>query len=158
MDGAGYLFTAKSGAGKSTHARLWRELLGNRAVMVNDDKPLLHVNDDGTAIAYGTPWDGKHCLSSNTAVPLKAICILERASENTIREITKQEALPMLIQQAYRPADSAALAKTLALIDRLNVGFYRLSCNMEIGAAELSYETMKNYNKSECVPVRERIK
>ncbi|MBQ9438067.1 MAG: hypothetical protein IJU50_07005 [Lachnospiraceae bacterium] len=158
VDGAGYLFTAKSGTGKSTHARLWRELLGNRAVMVNDDKPLLHVNGDGTAIAYGTPWDGKHRLSSNIAVPLKAICILERSVENTIREITKQDALPLLIQQAYRPADPAALAKTLALIDRLNVGFYRLSCNMDISAAELSYETMKNYNTSECVPVRERIK
>ena len=49
----------------------------------------------------------------------------------------------MLIQQAYRPADPFALAKTLALIDRLDVRLYRLSCNMDISAAELSYETMK---------------
>ena len=28
VDGQGYLFTAKSGTGKSTHARLWRKLLG----------------------------------------------------------------------------------------------------------------------------------
>ena len=41
VDGQGYLFTAKSGTGKSTHTRLWRELLGEKAVMVNDDKPLL---------------------------------------------------------------------------------------------------------------------
>ncbi len=33
VDGAGYLFTAKSGTGKSTHTRLWREMLGNRAAM-----------------------------------------------------------------------------------------------------------------------------
>ena len=37
VDGEAYLFTAKSGTGKSTHARLWREMLGDRAVMVNDD-------------------------------------------------------------------------------------------------------------------------
>ena len=143
VDGAGYLFTAKSGTGKSTHTRLWRELLGKRAVMVNDDKPLIRVNEDGSAVAYGTPWDGKHRLSSNIAVPLKAICILERSGENHIVQITKSEALPMLIQQAYRPADPIALAKTLTLIDRVDVRFYRLSCNMDISAAELSYNTMK---------------
>ena len=76
VDGTAYLFTAKSGTGKSTHTRLWRELLGDRAVMVNDDKPLIRVNADGTAVAYGTPWDGKHRLSSNIAVPLRVICIL----------------------------------------------------------------------------------
>ena len=143
VDGAAYLFTAKSGTGKSTHTRLWRELLGDRAVMVNDDKPLIRVNEDGSAVAYGTPWDGKHRLSSNISVLLRAICILERSTDNSIREITKAEALPMLIQQAYRPADPVALAKTLALIDRLNVRLYRLSCNMDISAATLSYENMK---------------
>lgn len=144
VDGAGYLFTAKSGTGKSTHVRLWREYLGKRAVMVNDDKPLIRVTEDGV-IVYGTPWDGKHRLSNNIAVPLKAICILERTKENAIRRITREEALPMLIQQTYRPADPVALAKTLTLIDRLGgrVKLYRLGCNMDISAGELSYNTMK---------------
>ena len=35
VDGEGYLFTAKSGTGKSTHARLWRETFGDRAVRVS---------------------------------------------------------------------------------------------------------------------------
>ena len=143
VEGEAFLFTAKSGTGKSTHARLWRELLGDRAVMVNDDKPLIRVHENGAATVYGTPWDGKHRLSSNIAVPVRAICILKRARENRIREITKQEALPMLIQQAYRPADPAALTKTLMLLDRLNVKLYLLGCNMDISAAELSYHTMK---------------
>ncbi|MBP5581611.1 MAG: hypothetical protein J6X85_07500, partial [Ruminococcus sp.] len=47
VDGAGYLFTAKSGTGKSTHTRLWREYFGDRAIMVNDDKPLLKITDSG---------------------------------------------------------------------------------------------------------------
>ena len=142
VDGTAYLFTAKSGTGKSTHTRLWRKLLGDKAVMVNDDKPLIRVTDT-EAIVYGKPWDGKHHLINNMSAPLKAICILERAKDNSIREITKHEALPMLIQQSYRPADPSAMAKTLLLIDRLNVKFYRLSCNMDISAAELSYNTLK---------------
>ena len=144
VDGAGYLFTAKSGTGKSTHTRLWRELLGDRAIMINDDKPLIRISDSG-AIIYGTPWDGKHHLSNNIAVSLKAICILERAKENAILPVTREEALPMLIQQTYRPADPFTLAKTLTLIDRLGmeVKLYRLRCNMDISAAKLSYGTMK---------------
>ena len=145
VDGIGYLFTAKSGTGKSTHSRLWRELLGDRAVMVNDDKPLIRVNPDGTATVYGTPWDGKHHLSTNIAVPLKAICILERAKQNTIRQITAGEAYPMLLQQAYRPMDSTALSKTLTLIDKLaaSVSLWGLGCNTDIEAARIAYETMK---------------
>ena len=142
VDGEGYLFTAKSGTGKSTHTRLWRELLGERAVMVNDDKPLIRISTDGNATVYGTPWDGKHRLSNHISVPLRAICLLERAEENAIREMTRSEVYPMLLQQTYRPVDREALEKTLGLLDRLSVKLYRLACNMDICAAELAYHTM----------------
>lgn len=144
VDGQTYLFTAKSGTGKSTHTKLWRKLLGDRAVMVNDDKPLIRVND-GSVTIFGTPYDGKHRLSTNIALPLKAVCVLERSQENHICRITKAQAYNMLLQQSYRPSDSSALAKTLMLIDKMadNVEFWRLGCNMDISAAELSYTTMK---------------
>lgn len=141
VDGEGYLFTAKSGTGKSTHARLWRDLLGDRVAYVNDDKPLIRTDKTRTTV-YGTPWDGKHRLSSNISVPLKSICILERGTENTIRRITKEEAYPMLLQQVYRPSDPEAMAKTLKLIDLMDIKFYKLSCNMDISAAKLSYGVM----------------
>lgn len=144
VDGQGYLFTAKSGTGKSTHTRLWREMLGDRAIMVNDDKPILHISDNDVTV-YGTPYNGKHRLGNHIAVPLKAICILERAKENRIRQITKSESYTMLLQQTYRPNDSRILAKTLTLIDRLaeNVELYRLGANMNIEAAQVAYNTMK---------------
>ena len=50
VDGAAYLFTAKSGTGKSTHTRLWQKQFGARAVMVNDDKPLIRIREDGVGI------------------------------------------------------------------------------------------------------------
>ncbi len=144
VDGVGYLFTAKSGTGKSTHTRLWRELLGERAVMINDDKPLIRVAAAG-AVIYGTPWDGKHRLSTNTAVPLKSLCILERGEKNAIRSVSAGEAYPMLLQQAYRPADAGTMRRTLTLIDRLaaSVSLWRLSCNTEIEAAQIAFEAMK---------------
>ena len=142
-DGVGYLFTAPSGTGKSTHARLWREYLGERAVMINDDKPLLHVGENEITV-YGTPWNGKHHLGSNTSAPLRAVCFLEQAAENRITPLAAAQAYPRLLAQAYRPQDGAALKKTLALLDRLcsRVRFYSLCCNMEPEAARISYETM----------------
>lgn len=140
VDGVGYLFTAKSGTGKSTHTRLWRELFGSRAVMVNDDKPLIRVSAQGATV-YGTPWDGKHRLSANIAVPLKALCILERARENRIQRIPAAEAYPMLLQQVHKPSAPAGLRKTLELISALGQGveLFRLGCNMEPEAAAVAY-------------------
>ena len=142
-EGAAYIFTAKSGTGKSTHTGLWREMLGDRAVMVNDDKPLIKIYKDGTAIVYGTPWDGKHHLSNNITVPVRAVCILERAEKNHIQKITRSEAMPVLLQQTYRPANPGAMMKTMALLDRMDVKYFRLFCNMDISAAQLSYNIMK---------------
>ena len=143
VDGNAYLFTAKSGTGKSTHTRLWRELFGDRAVMVNDDKPFLKITEKGV-IAYGSPWNGKHHLGSNVAVPLKAICVLERSEHNQIQRIAPQYALPMLIQQSNRPVNGGLMGKYMDLIDGLshNVEFYRMGCNMDPEAARVAYEGM----------------
>lgn len=143
VDGQAYLFTAKSGTGKSTHTRLWREMLGDRAVMVNDDKPFLRVMED-RVLVYGSPWNGKHNLGTNICVPLKAVCLLERGQENEIRKISAEEALMMLFQQSSRPQQPDLLPKYMELLGRIanKAAFYRLACNMDPEAARLAYDTM----------------
>ena len=150
VDGEGYLFTAKSGTGKSTHTRLWREVFGERAVMVNDDKPVLKFTDNGV-LAYGTPWNGKHRLGGNICVPLKAVCILERGEENRITPIPAKEALLMLMQQSNRPRNPQLMPKYMELIDKLagNVEFYRLACNMDPEAARLAYRIMSGKEQNQ---------
>lgn len=144
VDGQGYLFTARSGVGKSTHTSLWSAVFGERAVMINDDKPLLHIGKQGVTV-YGTPWDGKHHRSSNRSVPLQGICILTRDTQNHIRTINKTQAYPMLLAQTYRSMNPAKMAKTLALIDLLatTTKLYELGCNMEPEAARVAYEGMR---------------
>lgn len=144
VDGQAYLFTAKSGTGKSTHVRLWRQFFGDRAVMVNDDKPLMKVGKDSVTV-YGTPWDGKHHLSSNIAVPLKAICHLTRGSENKIEAITPFDACQTLLQQTFMPEQPEKKIKMLQLVNMLseNVKLYRLACNMDPDAAVVAYNGMK---------------
>ncbi len=143
VDGQGYLFTAKSGTGKSTHTRLWRELLGERAVMINDDKPLITIGENGAYI-HGTPWCGKHGLHTNLSVPLRAICILERGEQDTIEPVSSDAALPVLLQQTYRPKDMVQLGQVLTAVGMLaqSVKLYRLHCTMNLDAAQVAYAAM----------------
>ena len=148
VDGEGYLFTAKSGTGKSTHTRLWREMLGDRAVMVNDDKPFLRVLSDRIEVC-GSPWNGKHGLGNNVEVPLKAICILERGEQNEIHEISAKEAVVMLLQQSNRPKQPQLMLKYMELLEGIagKTAFYRLRCNMDPEAAQVSYRAMSGEEK-----------
>ncbi len=144
VDGEAYLFTAKSGTGKSTHTRLWRKLFGERCVMVNDDKPLIEISN-GEVKIYGTPWNGKHRLSTNISAPLKAVCILERAEKNSIIKVDPRAEFAKILSQTYRNNDPLFMKKTLVLLDDLlsKVSLYKLGCNMDPEAALVSYNGMK---------------
>ena len=143
VDGKAYLFAAPSGTGKSTHARLWREMLGDRAVMINDDKPIIRYTDGGFYV-YGTPWNGKHRLDTNSRAPIAAICEIRRGEKNTITEIAPREMLLVALNQTLRPENAEDMDKYLNIIDKLlkSVKLYRLHCNISKEAAELSYGVM----------------
>ena len=143
VDGEAYLFTARSGTGKSTHTRLWREVFGSRAVMVNDDKPFVQLRLDGI-FACGSPWSGKHGLDSNVTFPLKGICILERGAENRIRPITPDEALPMLLHQSYRPLDSTKADRLEHLVSALaqRIPLWQMECTKDLSAAKIAHCAM----------------
>jgi len=143
VDGQAYLFTASCGQGKSTHTRLWREVFGARAVMVNDDKPFLQKTERGF-LACGTPFSGKHGLDNNVCLPLKGICILQRGQENQIRRIRPAEAEQMLLHQTGFPLDPERAQKIRQLLQELldTVPLWALRCTKEPEAARVSYEAM----------------
>lgn len=143
VDGVAYLFTAPSGTGKSTHVRLWREMLGERAVMINDDKPFLRLTENQVYV-YGSPWNGKHRLDTNICVPLKAICFLEQGAENHIHRFPPKEAFARLCRQVYFPEDRTKCAEIIGFVGELaKMPIYLMQCNISREAAELSYHTMK---------------
>ena len=148
VNGEGYLFTARSGTGKSTHTRLWREVFGERAVMINDDKPFLRITDAGVLVC-GSPWSGKHGLDTNSTVPLKGICILERGAENRIRKTGPEAALPMLRHESYLPLSPDRQPEFLQLVDTLaeNVPLWHMECNKAPEAALVSYHAMSGKRK-----------
>ena len=140
VDGSAYLFTAACGTGKSTHTRLWREVFGERAVMVNDDKPFLHMDGD-SVLACGSPWTGKHGLGSNVCYPLKGICILKRGSEDRIRRIEACEARDMLHHQCFQPeGDNRILSLVEELMERVTL--WEMECTKNHSAALTAWNAM----------------
>jgi len=141
-NGACYAFTAPSGTGKSTHARLWRESFPH-TYMVNDDKPIIRIID-GEVYACGTPWCGKHNLGTNTVLPLKGIGIIERSKELFVRRVEAKDELTMILNQIYRPKEAVHLFKTLDLLDTVlkKVPLYRIGCDISADSAVLSYNIL----------------
>lgn len=148
VDGYAYLFSAPCGTGKSTHTRLWLQAFGDRAFILNDDKPALRF-EDGAWYAYGTPWSGKHDISANVRVPVAGICFLHQAKENTIRPFSGPKAIFSLLEQTARPAGAALRGQLMMLLDKLltNLPVWEMGCNMDPQAAMVSYGAMSGGRK-----------
>jgi len=144
VDDKGYMFTGPCGAGKSTHASLWREFFGSNVISVNDDKPAIRFFD-GKAYVCGTPFSGKFDINTNVIVPLQGISILAQSPENSIRKVSAAEAMTVLMEQTLRPENPADMLALFDMLDKLllSVPVYKFSCNISREAVELSYGTMK---------------
>lgn len=145
VDGRAYAFAARSGVGKSTHTSLWIKNVPNARV-INGDKPLYRLEEDGSITAYGTPWNGKENWGENLSAPLCGICFLERGETNEIRPATDSEALSRIAYQLYLRGERASVELRLGLMDALlrAVPFWVLSCNISDEAACLAYRTMSS--------------
>ena len=143
VDGVGYLFTAPCRTGKSTHTRLWCSCFGDRAVMINDDKPFLRLDGDRVLIC-GSPWSGKHGLQTNITVPLGGICVLERGSENRISRVQPEEVLPLLHHQGGAPEEEGLSGLYEDLVRELSgrVALWKMCCTKDPEAARVAYEAM----------------
>ena len=152
MDGNAYLFSARSGTGKSTHTSLWQKVYGkDRAVNFNDDKPAIRYID-GKFYAFGTPWSGKNDESINTKTEIAGITFLSRGENNVIERVAGNTATIDFLNQTVRPTNKNYMLQFMETLDKVlsEVPVYRLKCNMSLEAVETSYNAMsKGIRKNE---------
>ena len=142
VDNNGFLITARSGVGKSTHSRNLKEYIGDRFIYINDDKPLLKVNENSVTV-YGTPWNGKERKSNDVSASLRAILFLSRGETNTYRKIVnKEEIYIKMISQIYLPKEKAKRELALKAADLIlkNINFYEINVTKDIESAKMTYE------------------
>ena len=136
-----FIVTARSGVGKSTHVNLLKEYLGKDFEYINDDKPLLKV--DNELVLFSSPWNGKERRGNNTYAPLRSVIFLNRGLTNTYKKLSNNSDVYFrLLSQIYLPRDKAKREKALSLIDILlkRISFYEINVNTDISSAEMTSE------------------
>jgi len=144
VDGYAYAFTAKSGVGKSTHTALWIKNIPHARVL-NGDKPLYRLEEDGSLTVFGTPWNGKENWGENISARLAAVCFIERGENNRIERASEEDVISRLMHQLYLRGTREGINRQLFLMDALvrAVPYYVLSCNISDEAALLAWNTMR---------------
>lgn len=144
VDGMAYAFSADSGTGKSTHTQLWLKYFGDRAHMLNDDKPAIRLID-GKVYACGTPWSGKYDYSSPEIAELAGICFLERSEENWIRKADTGKAVFNIFSQTVRKLNADRMDMLFDVLEQIfaQVPLYEFGCNISREAVLTSYNAMK---------------
>ena len=142
-NGKCFAFCGKSGAGKSTHSRLWLKNLVD-AKILNGDKPIIY-SDGSSFTVYGTPWRGKECSGYNGKAELKGICFLEQSLKNTVKKLSEEEAARKIFDQIYFPDEPSATAKTLEFCDLLirKIPCYLLCCDVSNEAFSLAFNALE---------------
>ena len=143
LDSDVYLIAAKSGVGKTTHIKLWLDAFGERARVINGDKPIIR-KINGEFYAAGTPWCGKERLGSTDISKIKAVALLERAEQSSVESLANKEAAGALVGQLYMPKNPVSIVSSLQLLDELisRKRIVKLKANMDISAARIAYNGM----------------
>lgn len=125
-DGRGFVFAGRSGAGKSTIARL---LDAHGWEIVNDERVVVRVDGD-RVLVYGTPWPGDLGKNSPSVAPLVGIFLLEHAPTTLAAPLTPAAAAGVLLPRCRLPFwDRRAMEGLLAAVDHVvaRVPCYRLA-------------------------------
>ena len=143
-DGYGYLMTAPSGTGKSTHTYLWYKNIPGCDLM-NDDNPVVRIVD-GRPVIFGTPWSGKTPCYRNIQAPVGALVRILQRPRNEIRRMRPVEALAQLLPAASSMKwDERIYLNVCDTLTQIiaSVGVYELGCLPDAEAAWLCYNTVK---------------
>lgn len=143
-DGKGFLFLGKSGTGKSTHSRLWKEVWKD-VELLNDDNPIVR-RIDGRWWVYGSPWSGKTPCYKQRRAPLQGMVRLRQASENRWLPVQGVKAWTTVYPSCAVIYQEGSLYERLRntlnrLVTDVTVG--RMECLPNTEAAELSWKNMK---------------
>ncbi len=105
--GRAWIFSAPSGTGKSTHARLWEQEFG--VPQINGDLGLLaftapegHSTPD-TLWLQGGPWCGTSGIFTTRTVPVGGIVLLTRGADNQLEPLTADRRQLLLANRLVSP-------------------------------------------------------
>lgn len=142
-EGKAILFSGRSGIGKSTQAALWEKF--RNAPVRNGDRTLLR-SIDGIEYACGLPYAGTSGICTNTAVPIRAIVMLDQGRENQLRRLPELASVKRLLSQMPVPKwNPEMIGRALDVASRVAaaVPVYELICLPEESAVKILEDALR---------------
>jgi len=102
-DGKGTVFAGRSGAGKTTLAKIWH---GNREGMILNDDRIIVRKHNGRFVIYGTPWHGEfseYLKSRIELASLDKLFFIHHAPHNRVRRLVPREVFSLLYPTVFLP-------------------------------------------------------
>lgn len=133
-------FSAPSGTGKSTQARLWEKFRGVH--QLNGDKVAVGLSN-GIAHAFGFPFAGTSGICHDYDLPLRAIVFLRQSPENSITCLRGASALKEFMNNAFgHESIPSYLSQMIICASEIlaSTPVYLLSCTPD----ERAVETLEN--------------
>lgn len=147
-----WIFTARSGVGKTTQYALWKILYDDEISILNGDKPILECRADGTVYVHPSPWQGKENFGSMDSAQLGGIICLSRGNENSICRMKPVEALIPIYRQILYYADNAESAEQAIRVAEqvaTSVPIWRLRNMGDKASAILTHDTLVRFEENE---------
>ena len=126
--GKGILFSAPSGTGKTTQAKLWQSVCG-ADIICNDRTLIRKVN--GVWQTYRYPLDGSEPCHGNYIFPLQTIVYLKQGTINRVTRLKLQKTVSLLMSQMVIDHwDSIVREKSFQMLLELfrDIPVYELVC------------------------------
>lgn len=145
-----WLITALPGVGKSTQYRNLKELHPDEISIINGDKPILELKEDGSFMVHPSPWNGKEHWHGAEAAPLAGIICLRQDKENQIQRVTAKEVVSQIyisIHHTYETERTILQAGKMANALLKAVPVWMLSNKGDLESSELLYQTIKQWDK-----------
>lgn len=137
-----WLFSGRSGAGKSTHTGLWHNLFGTS--LLNGDLNMIGL-ENNVPVCYGLPWCGTSGIHTNSSHPLGGIVFLKQAAENKIEHPSADRKTFYFNQRLINPCwTEEQLRRNLSLSASLTekISVWKLCCTKDPEAAVLMRKTI----------------
>ena len=140
--GRAILFTAPSGIGKSTQARLWCEHRG--AKLINGDRSAVKVTAEGV-LACGVPFAGSSDVRQNVTLPLAAIVYIAQAPRTEVFRLTGVRAFKRIWEgcslQLWNREDVERASQTAMDVAK-QVPVYYFPCTPDESAVQILQEQL----------------
>lgn len=143
--GKAWLFSGRSGIGKSTHTNLWKEQFATP--VINGDLNLLAI-ENGKPVIYGIPWCGTSEICDTQTYPLGGITFLKQETDNRLIPQSDGQLRLSILQRLISPLwTNEMLQQAAAFTNRLSCDIFlgSLGCTVSPEAACIIKDAIDEY-------------